>query len=283
MLEFLGLQEEVGKIFIGALIIALSLGFPLGSAVGAKKEKKSTNVFIIIGSVISVITLFICAWPLLMLFITFQWKWIIFALLLMAGVGALCFFISYGAAAAKRKRKYRKNPIMKEAVKYCRENNVVGIQCTRYAIRFFDRLPNSDYCKDETVSRFAAYEKQCTEYENTDFRPDSWKAYDKADHAIVFADRAYAELEDLDIFAKVLSSSLKGFGVACHKAYVEYKGYRVSNVTGVGERAHHFIYRQDDRFVYSKKACKMLKKQEEKTDGLTASFKKETPKKNTWE
>ena len=93
------------------------------------------------------------------------------------------------------------------------------------------------------------------------------------------------DLEELDLFAKALTSCFKGFGMAEHKAYVEYTGYHKSPTTGISQSAHHYIYIWDDRFIFSKKAKADIKKIEAKMPKIKKEDgpeeKPENPK--TWE
>lgn len=287
MLEFLGLQSEAVRVFICFVLMGIFLGLSIGSTTAKGKDAK-LGVFGVICIIATLIALFICAWPLVMLFFTFQWKWILIPLVIAVAVGAGCFALTYSATMAKRKRKYKKNPIVKEAVAFCRENNIVGIQCHKDRIRFYDFLQNSEYCKSHIEARKAATDMECTQLESSDFRPDSWKAYDHPmalKGEIKFADRGYPDLEELDLFAKALTSCFKGFGMAEHKAYVEYTGYHKSPTTGISQSAHHYIYIWDDRFIFSKKAKADIKKIEAKMPKIKKEDgpeeKQEKPK--TWE
>ncbi|MBQ4066889.1 MAG: hypothetical protein IJD22_04495 [Clostridia bacterium] len=286
MLDFLGLTDDAAKVFIGLIIMGIALGIPFGAHVGTKNGSKATTAGIVIGTVISVITIFICAWPAFMLFITFQWKWILLPLLAGILVFAIFFSISFLLGSAARIGKYKRNPVIKRAVKYCKENDIVAIQCHGEMIRFYGELKNTEYCSDDKVTRYAATDSQCDEYLDSDFRPDHWRAYDRfptPGEDILFADMGYPPLEDIDIFAKALASCLGGCAIAKHESYVEFKGYYVNRKTGIGKRAHHFIYTQNDRFVYKKKALAELIK---KTGGpkKPAPEKKEEPKpENKWE
>lgn len=286
MLEFLGLESEVVMLFLYAALLGIIIGICMGVPAGLKKDSSSASALTIIGMILGIVILFFSAKYLFLLFITFQWKWIFLPLLLCVALGAVFFFIFRAWAFAARLGKYKRTPVIKKAVKYCRENNIVAIQCHADMIRFYRELKNTEYCKDSTYSRYAISDTQCDEYLASDFRPDYWKAYDRfpiPGDDILFADMEYPPLEDIDIFAKALASRLGGCAIAKHQSYVEFKGFYINKKTGEGKRAHHFIYSQDDRFIYKKRALEELKKKEGKADPDPV-VKKEKPKpEKKWE
>lgn len=286
MIEFFGLEEDVVRSFLCFVIIGFAIGIPVGLSVGLKKDSKAATVFNVIGAVISVITLFLSARYLFMLFITFQWKWIILPLLLGIAILVLCFFVFKAVGQGARMGKYKRNPIIKRAVEYCRENDIVAVQCHSEMIRFYRDLKNVEYCSDEKVTRYAAFDYQVDQYLDNDFRPEHWRAYDRfptPGDDILFADMDYPPLEDIDIFAKALASCLGGCAIAKHESYVEFKGYYVSKKTGIGKRAHHFIYTQNDRFVYKKRALAALEKTVGKASPAPAPKKENPQPENKWE
>ena len=282
MLEFLGLQKEAHTVTVALILIFGAIGLALGRSLAEQKGKLTAfiNGFSAVAGVAGLIKGF---GPAIKLFFTFQWGVLLKGTFLGVLVGAALGFPVYYLSIAARKRKYRKNPVLQEAANYCRSHNIVGIQCFRDSLRFFNALENEEYCSSEnkTVHELSARNGQITERQ--DLRPDSWKAYDapKSYQATLkFSDRGYPELPDVQLFAEVLAGELKGFSYASHSTSVQYNYTRFNKDTGQTEHVDHTTQSYFDCFVYSKKALSDLKAQ-------NASARKEREKAagkpNTWE
>lgn len=262
MLEFLGLQKEAHTVTVALILIFGAIGLAIGRSTA--KDKGSLTAFIngfcIVAGVAGLIKGF---GPAIKLFFTFQWGVMLKGAFLGILAGAALGIPTYLVSMAFRRMRFRKNPVLQEAVAYCRSNNIVGIQCYGKYLRFFSALENEQYCKGENkvIHELTAAEGRRTE--SADLRPVSWKAYDKAPSyqgTLVFADRGYPELPDPGFFADMLARELGGFGCAHHSISVQYNYTRFNKDTGHTEHVDHTTHTYFDYFVYSKKALADLRK-----------------------
>lgn len=288
MLEFLGLEEEASRVILCFLIIGISVGLPSGgvSASGRKKDDGKTPVVMVIGMVIAVIAFLVGLLPGIVLFFTFQWNVLLGGLFLALAAGAVCFGLGYFVVLSHRKGKYKRNPIMKEAVAYCRRSGVVGVQCFGDRLRFHKELADADYCKTDTHMEMRANLDQSVDYQTHWTRPDSWIAYDQSSGYagdLTFAKRDYPDIPDLELFAKVLASRLGGCGIATHTRSVQYD--TVTRTAGTTTRTHHITHLYRDCFVYKKSACRRLREQQAQREKALRATAPAVPvkKENTWE
>lgn len=283
MLEFLGLETDALKVFACFLIIGAAFAPAIGILTG-NKNSKAAPVLFGIAIVVSIISLFVSAGAIFMLFITFQWKWLILPFL---AATVLCVILSLffrSITIAARKAKYKKNPVVREIADYCKKNNIAGVQCLTDGVRFFTYLPNAAYCKSEIIRNEAKNDIMIANFKNNDFRPDYWKEYDSTDAIcgyMKFSDKGYPNLEDVSMFARAVASRIGRCKIASHDAMYEYtkyySKYQTSNGVALNERNIIHIHR--DCLVYTKAALASAKKQ--KKAEVKAAPK--PPKTNTWE
>jgi len=289
MLEFLGLEDEAVKVFIGCILMGLALGIQMGAMAGYpdRDENAKTPVGQLVLLVACILTgaagFLLGIIPGILLFITFQWKYIIFAVLLGIVITVPTYFLLKWVVLARRRAKYMRNPIVKEAVEFCRQNRIVGIQCFPDGIRFFMTLNHPDYCKrsvsTETKSDHTAWQT----YKGTWKRPDAWAAYDHGCVKVIrFSDRNFPNVPDLPMFAGALAKKLGDFAYAEHKHAVQYD--TVTTTGNTCTTTHHIAVLHEDCFVYSRKAYREAQKaRRDLTLPADETPKPPQPKQNTWE
>jgi hypothetical protein len=262
MLDFLGLTDEANRLVICAVIAGFVGMIPGGVAMAGAKINKIVN-----GLCISVccIAILVGLWPAVVLFFTFQWavllKALFFALLAGAVTGIPGFLIANG----KRKKVYRNNPVMKEVVSYCKDNNIVGIQCYPDRLRFFSGLDSVEYCKSDN------YETYDDSYKANSYasREKKWSPRDNDRHlkaTFFFAQRGYPDLPDVSIFAEVLAQSLGGCRVVTHTESFKRDYFRYDKSTDKKELVHETNILYKDHFVYKTSALTALQKDKSKKE-----------------
>lgn len=219
--------------------------------------------------------------------ITFKWGELLLSLVIGCVAGYLLFLPIPALASALRRGKYKRNPLVKEIVSYCKKNGIVGIQCFSDRVRFFTALEGEEYCKDgsETIHEKDQRSGQITE--KTDIRPHAWRCYDNPPSlagTLKFAERGYPELPDINIFAEALASLLGDCAVASHSTSVQYSYYRYDRSTGNQTRVNHTTHNYKDAFVYKKSALKKLKQEKkQQAKAAAASLKQQSRNSNSWE
>ncbi len=290
-LDFLGLEQEAVRLFIGCIILGLALGALLGALSGYGKNtnnRASTGqiVFLVICIVVGIAGLIIGAIPGILLFFTFQWKTIFIGLVQGVIAAVPPYFIAKSTVRSHRRRKYMRNPIIKEAVAYCKQKGIVGIQCFADRLRYFKAIENPGYCKNDMkiVKRESAYLAKC--YQEQWSWPDSWVGYENAGSfagELKFSDRGYPRVPDLPMFASALAKKLGGFDYAEHNHSVQHDTVTYGGNTKT--TTHNIVVLHNDCFVFSRTAYRKAKK-EWKRLGLDQPIKEEKPVKTeakTWE
>lgn len=290
MLEFLGLEQEAMEVVLACILIGAAVGLQMGalSAYGESSEEKTPPgriVFLVICILAGVIGLLIGALPAIALFFTFQWKSLLGALFQGAIVLAVTYFISKRVVTRSRRRKYMRNPIVREAVAFCKQHNIVGIQCFPSGLRFFKKIEHPDYCKADIHAEKSPDKETCYSYRDNWKIPKAWSAYDMPSSyagTIRFSDRGYPDVPDLPMFAGALAKSLGSFDYAVHRHTVQYDTVTYSGNTRT--TTHNITVLHDDCFVYSKTACRDTKRQW-KQQGLIQKNETAKPaqKPNSWE
>lgn len=289
MLEFLGLEDEAIKVVISFIILGAVLGVQAGilsanTNSDEKKVKVGSIVFLVICILAGAYAFLSGILPAIALFFTFQWKALLGGLFQGSIVAAVTFWIGNRAVIRSRRKKYMRNPIVKETVAYCKQNDIVGIQCFDDRLRFFKKLEDPNYCKTSINKEKKENAAQALEYQKNWSRPECFVAYDyplSLYGTLKFRDRDYPNLPDLPMFASVLARKLGGFGYATHYHSVQYD--TVAYGAGTKTTTHHITVLHSDCFVYKRKAYRE-KKKAWKELGLNKKPEKPTPvKKNTWE
>ena len=266
-LEFLGLEEEAMQLILSCIVIGIALGAQLGAIFAYGKNtggKVSVGqiVFLVICILAGLVALFTGAIPAILLFFTFQWKTLFGAVIQGAIAGVPAYFIARAIVLRHRRGKYMRNPVVKEAVAFCKANNIVGIQCFNRRLRFFKVIEDPGYCKRDVSHVKKESKYTATMYQESWTRPDSWVAYDSpASYAgeIVFSERGYPNVPDLPMFASALAKKLPGFDYAEHDHRVQYDTVSYSGNTKT--TTHNIILLNQDCFVFSKKALRETKKE----------------------
>ena len=288
MLDFLNLKEE-GEMLILFTVLAGILGgiaYGLIMASGGERKDLPRKIF---GWIFAVLAVPACGLALVAGFIqliTFRWGQLLKSAIIGGGLGIGLFCLFGNILFMMRRRRFLRNGLMQEILHYCKTNNIVGIQCFPDRARFFTALENEEYCRSEQKRSHVQNAKDAADYENTDMRPGSWKAYDNPPSLVgilKFSDRDYPEVPDVSLFATALAQGLGGCGVASHGTSVHYT-YRRHNVsTGQTEWVKHTTHTYQDHFVYKKKALKALKQEKAQADKEFAARRKAGEKKsNHW-
>ena len=287
MLEFLGLKEEAARVLICFAVIGFSCMLPLGCAAASgetqdKKKEYGGIVLVVLCAVAGIGATIIGILPAIALFFTFQWKTLITGIFYALLTGALGYGLGYGSTMRSRKRSYRKNPIMKEAVAFCKKNGIVAVQCFDDRIRFFRDLENGGYCESYNDKHIVSDITASMDFQRTWTRPAAWCDYDRPNSyagTIVFAERDWPKIPDLDLFARVLAKSLGGCGVASHVQSVQYDTSRWEGSTHV--TTHNITHMYSDRFVYKKSVYNTRFRAHEKQKRQEPKVRQ--PKGNSWE
>ena len=289
MLEFLGLTDEAFEVVISCVIMGLALGAQLGALSAYKKstDQKATTgqiVFLVICILVGGIGFLVGILPAILLFFTFQWAAILAALFQGGIVVFLAYLIARHIVLNIRIKKYMKNPITVEAVKFCKEHDIVGIQCFIDRLRFFNKLEDPDYCNPSIRTIRRETEAQASQAEAEWERPSAAAAYDRPDSymgTLTFSERGYPNLPDLPVFARALAKSL-GFGHAEHRHSILYDTVRYSGNTRYV--THNTVRLMYDCFVFSR-AAKLKKDLAWKKPKKAPKVKKPEPieKPTTWE
>lgn len=289
MLDFLNLKYEAELVvwfcILGGALAGMGFGLLSVNGKGWKDKLWTVLAWLFIG--LAVIAGGLACVAGFMLLITFKWGHLFKALLIGGAVGGLLYLILKGVFANIRRSKYRRNPLMKEIVAYCKSNDVVGIQCFPDRVRFFSALENGDYCQGASNIVHLQDSRNAASTEQEDLRPAAWKAYDNPPSLLKelkFADREYPNLPDVEIFAESLASCLGGCGVAYHSAGVNYKYFRFNSSNGNRDMVNHTTYTYKDYFVYKKSALRKLKNRKKQQD-REAQARQAAAEKNTnrWE
>lgn len=227
------LQEILSEEFL-FVVTALVALIPMAFYTGwdqAKPEKDRTEdyseKFSIGGGILGIIFIVaLCAACFFGLVMFICLKWIkLFTYLLRIVLAALAAgLLAYLAGRSRRKKKYRKNPIVKEAVAFCKAHQVKAVQVFPDRLRFFTDVLNSDYCKTASLTEECLDLSDATSRQHCYNRPASWKAYDCPPEFcgdLVFADRGYPSVTDLEMLAKVLKGKLR-LSMASHQVCTKY-------------------------------------------------------------
>ena len=264
MLDFLGLREEAASVLMGCILMGIALGIQMGALAGYEKKDETSNeskatagqiILLVLCIILGIAGFLMGILPGFVLFFTFQWKYILGAIF--AGIVALIpvYFLSKLAVLRGRRAKYMRNPIVKDAVKFCKENNVVGIQCFADGMRFFTKIEHPGYCKKDVHLEVKQTQQQWEDYKENWQRPESWIAYHHQTLSCVrvirFADHGYPNVPDLSMFASALAKKL-GFAYAQHSRRVKYDTVSWSGSTRT--TTHNIAILHEDCFVYSPKA-----------------------------
>lgn len=257
MLDFLNLKEEGVMLITFAFLAGILGGMAYGLLMTAASGKKDLPRKIIGWSFV-VLALPACGLTLVagfVQFITFRWGQLLKSAVIGVGLGAGMFWLLSNLIFRMRRKKFLRNPLMKDIIRYCKAKDIVGIQCFPDRVRFFSALENMEYCKSEQKPYHEQFYRNAAKSEQMDMRPISWKAYDNPPSlvgTVKFSDRNYPELPDVSLFAESLAQGLGGFGVASHGTSVHYSYSRHNSTTGATEWVNHTTHTYQDCFVYKK-------------------------------
>lgn len=281
IMETLG--ENILLLLAGCLLLGIPVGIQLGAFLAAK-DQKSFSAGRILGLVCCVIPALIgfgmVALNGIMLLITFQWGYILLSLALGALACWLSFLSTKHTIINGRRAKYMRNPIMKKAVEFCLQHDVVGIQCFADGLRFFTRLEHPDYCKDDTYVHTVGNLTASLAFQKSWMPPQSWQSYDHSAYCagtMRFDQYEYANVPDLPMFASALARKLGDFDFAHHKHSVQY--ITVEKTTTNIIRTYHVTPLREECFVYSRKAVAAIQKAQTPPAPKVPQLKKT----NTWE
>ena len=264
MLDFLGLREEAASVLMGCILMGIALGIQMGAMEGYEKKDETNNeskatagqiILLVLCIILGIAGFLMGILPGFVLFFTFQWKYILGAIF--AGVIALIpvYFLSKLAVLRGRRAKYMRNPIVKDAARFCKEHNVVGIQCFVDRMLFFTKIEDPRYCKKDIHLEKTASESLWTQYQGSWQKPAAWAAFHHQTVSCVrvirFADMGYPKVPDLSMFASALAKKL-GFTYAQHSHRVQYDSVSWSGNTRT--TTHNIAILHEDCFVYSPKA-----------------------------
>lgn len=285
MLEFLGLEEEATRVLICFAVLGAASMLPMGCAAASGdgesgKQQYGGILLMVICGVLGIGAFVMGILPAIVLFFTFQWKTLLIGVFYAILTGSAGYGLGYWRTMSGRKRKYRKNPIMQEAVAYCKQNGIVAVQCFDDRIRFFRDLENREYCESHVDTHKAADILASNSFRKGWTRPASWCAYDRPQSFagdIVFADRGWPKIPDLNLFAKVLAKQLGGCRVAEHTQRDQYDTSRLEGNTRITTHNITIMYR--DCFVYKKAALDSKYPPAPKQE----SRKAKQPRGNSWE
>ena len=289
MLDFLGLKYEAELVVwfcvLGGTLAGMGYGLLSVNGKGWREKLWTVLAWVFIG--LAIIAGGLACVAGFILLITFKWGQLFKALLIGGAVGGVLYLILRGVFANIRLSKYRRNPLMKEIVEFCKKNGVVGIQCFSDGVRFFTALENGEYCREDRKVEHVENAKNAASIEQMDLRPNAWKAYDNPPSLLKelkFADRDYPNLPDVEMFARALASALGGCGVAHHSTAVGYRYTRFNGTTGNRDLVSHTTYTYQDQFVYKKSALRKIKKGRKQQDRQAAALRAAEEKKaNRWE
>lgn len=288
MLDFLNLKEEGEMLIIFATLAGILGGIAYGLLMTAGKEKKDLPRKIF-GWLFAALAVPACGLVLVSGFIqliTFRWGQLLKSAVIGGGLGMGLFCLLCNTLFKMRRRKFLQNDLMREIIRYCKANNIVGIQCFPDRVRFFSALENAEYCKSEQKRQHVEHAKNAASSERMDMRPYSWKAYDNPPSLVSvlkFADRNYPEVPDVSLFAESLAQGLGGCGVASHGTSVHYTYRRHNSSNGQYELVNHTTHTYQDHFVYKHSALKALKQEKTRIDKeFSAQRKAEEKKSNHW-
>lgn len=288
MLDFLNLKEEGEMLIIFTVLTGILCGIAYGLIMSAGKEK-SVLPRRYFGWIFAVLAVPACGLALVagfMQLITFRWGQLLKSVIIGGGVGMGLFCLVCIMLFRLRRVRFLRKALMREILRYCRANNIVGVQCFRDRVRFFTALENAEYCQSEQKRQHVQNYQEAASCENTDMRPGTWKAYDNPPSlagTLKFSDRNYPELPDLGLFAAALAQGLGGCGVAIHGTSVHYTYQRRNVSNGRTEWVNHTTHTYQDQFVYKKRALKVLKQEKARLDKEFAAQRKAEEKKfNSW-
>lgn len=289
MLEFLGLTDEAIKVIIGCGIMGAALGSQLGALSAYNRATrdqvtKGKIAYLVICILIGGIGFLYGILPGILLFFTFQWAAILGAIFQGCIIGLGAFYITRAIVLNYRRRKYMKNPVVLEAVEFCKKNNVVGIQCFSEGLRFFTKLEDPRYCRPSYSSPIKG-DIIAVSYKAEWEKPEASEAYDNADSHIGtlrFADRDYPNVPELRVFASALAKKLGAYGHAEHYHAVRYDTVRYGGNTKY--ITHHTDILLHDCLVFNRAALLKRKLEWKKTPPKPKKKKPEPAQKpTTWE
>ena len=298
MLDFLGLEEEALRVLWSCIIIGIALGIEAGALAGANKkiefnnEAKATTgeiVLLVFCILLGVVGFLIGILPGIMLLFTFQWKYIIGAIFAGVLVCVLVYFLVRAIVLSGRRAKYKRNPIVAEAVAFCKQNNIVGVQCFVDGMRFFTAIEHPHFCQKqvtlEKVDSFSTWNS----YKESWKRPEHWAVYDRSPNCIKvmrFADHGYNNVPDLAMFAETIAKQLH-FSCVEHSHKVQYDS--VTSTATTRTTTHNIAILHEDFFVYCPEAHRRTVEDWEnrgllfKPAPAKSTLKKTAPKKKDWE
>ncbi len=285
MFGLYGYQAHIFRVFVSLIILGITIGAQSGafSAQGDRTDKRISAgaiVLLVLSILIEIAAFIFGISSFVSLFFAFYWKTLLIAIIAALIPGIISGLIAYWITRALRKRRYMRNPLVNEVVAFCKQHNVVGVQCFPEGLRFFTQISNSDYCKSEVHTEEVLDEVAANLYKATWNHSGRYPDENSAGFigSLNFAARGYPNLTSLPIFAAALAKKLGDCGYASHEQKVCYDtrsyGYSTTTVT------HHIILFYKDCFVYDRKSYREAKTINNK---LKASQKAAEEKKNTWE
>ena len=132
-----------------ALIGAMCIGLFFGIRTGRKDMDSSgaitaVNVILILGTVAGAIALIISLFG-------FGFVAPLVLILIMLGVFAVSFLISYFPIHLFRKSKFKRNPLVNYCADYCRKNNAAAMLVSNTGVKVFGRLDRSYFTMDNFI------------------------------------------------------------------------------------------------------------------------------------
>ncbi len=284
-IQFLDMEYEILQVFLcwcGAAVLGL---WAFGKVEDREfKPAVGTAVIFWIQFGAALVLILLSILPAIALFFLFQWGPLLLCLIYAGLLGTGAYFLSRYLARRKRRRKYYKNPIFREALDYCRNHEVVAVQCFRNRVGFFTDIPNVAYCQRHHDEIKSVNYNSSLRNQKEWVRPAAWTATDSPEcyiGTIAFEQQGYEDLPDLEIFAEALCKKLPGFDMAEHYQAVSYTTESYADVTKT--ITNHITVIYHDFFLFSKKRRDQLKKVQEKDKATVEEYRFQAPKKKNWE
>lgn len=250
MLEILGMQKEAATLTMCLIVMGLAIGIGGGyTYVSGEKETLFGKILYWGCIAVSVIAFFWGALPGIALFFTFQWGTWIRGILFGLAAGGAAYGLICLCHRIWRRQKYAGNPLMKQIVRYCRENDIGAVLCLKDRVRFFGTVDYPEYCDSERDSvktdTSDTYYSTCSSYRV----PEVWSQAVNAPSfrgEMIFTQLGYDQLPDVKLFSSVLASKLGGCKVSEHYAEVtwyeegRWEGNTKTNTNHIGVMYHDF-------------------------------------------
>ena len=228
-----------------ALIGAMCIGLFFGIRTGRKDMDSSgaitaVNVILILGTVAGAIALIISLFG-------FGFVAPLVLILIMLGVFAVSFLISYFPIHLFRKSKFKRNPLVNYCADYCRKNNAAAMLVSNTGVKVFGRLDRSYFTMDNFI--FKSFENDRKGYDSFVYGTGSNRSrffppIDQSGVVHEFEFKAYGypnlECKQMDYFANAVCGKLRNYKSVVRSikaelretgSYTTQTGYSYNSVT----------------------------------------------------